>query len=180
MAENARNAGKWPGKVNECHHKGIRLGEKVLCCASLRDVTAVILLLSHPGCTTILGCTQSVCIKCCTDENCAVHKEQRERTAWRELVMAGNTDLQRAARNRRGQLIPKGRFRETNFVYMRDTVVIWDLHQFMATPKLKEEVLRKCHKRKAREVDSTKVLRNNRKRFHRVLEELYQQTLTKP
>ena len=95
--------------------------------------------------------------------------------------MAGNTDVQRAAREQRGRLIPKGRFRETNFTYMGDTVVIWDLRQYMTTPKLKDEVLRKCHKRKAREVAShTKVLRNNRKRFHQVLEELYQHSLSGP
>jgi hypothetical protein len=94
--------------------------------------------------------------------------------------MAGNTTVQKAALDKRGKLIPKGRFREGNFLYLGDTVVIWDLQQCMAAPRLKDEILRKSQKRKAREVGSTKVVRNSRKRFHCVMEQLYQASLKKP
>jgi hypothetical protein len=97
--------------------------------------------------------------------------------------MAGNTDVQLSARDRRGRLIPRGLFRETNFVYMGDTVVIWDLQSCVGMPKLRDEVLRKCQKRKAREVavaPNKPLLRNNKKRFRRIMEHLYHQSLKMP
>lgn len=73
----------------------------------------------------LLDCTQSVCLKCCDDDGCEVHKEQREQALFREEVFAGTSLLQLQAKDKRSKLVAKGRFREPGFCYMGDTVVIW-------------------------------------------------------
>jgi len=151
------------------------------------------------------GCIQNLCVKCCTDDKCDVHKEQREKAAWKEQVMNGTTDVQKEAQWKRSRMIPRhprrSLFRETNFKYLGDTVIVWDLRLCMNDPKYRDEILRKAHKRKARDDDlNTKTttttkkkstntkqdqqqrkrqlpLRNNRKRFRTVYEDLYQQSL---
>lgn len=81
----------------------------------------------HGIAPTTKDCTGSLCIRCCTDETCAVHEEQRSKARWKQAVIDGKTDIQAAARIKRGRKIPKGRFKEDQFRYMHDTVVLWDL-----------------------------------------------------
>mmetsp|Transcript_16451 Transcript_16451/g.35821 ORF Transcript_16451/g.35821 Transcript_16451/m.35821 type:complete len:274 (+) Transcript_16451:111-932(+) len=76
-------------------------------------------------------CTGSLCIRCCTDETCAVHKEQRAKAEWKKAVVLGTTEFQRAAKTKRARKIPKGRFKEEEFQYMNDTVVLWDLRSVL-------------------------------------------------
>jgi hypothetical protein len=111
---------------------------------------------------------------------CEVHKEQREQNEWKGQILAGRTWIQEDARSKRKMLLSQRRFREPGFVYMGDTVVIWNLREYMANPKWREDALRKANKRKAREMESGEVkprLTNSRKRFHRIVNELYQRTL---
>lgn len=72
-------------------------------------------------------CTGNLCIRCCTDENCVVHQEQRARAKWKEDVIAGITEIQQKAKHKRARAIPKKRFKEAAFRYMNDTVVLWDM-----------------------------------------------------
>jgi hypothetical protein len=130
-----------------------------------------------------LGCTQSVCLKCCDDDDCEAHKEQRDQALFREQVLGGTSLIQREAKYKRSKLIAKGRFREPGFCYMGDTVIIWNLREYLDNPKWKEDALRKSSKRKARSLEAGdesskfKPLANSRKRFRRIMEELYQNTL---
>ncbi|KAL3906862.1 MAG: hypothetical protein SGILL_009104 [Bacillariaceae sp.] len=93
--------------------------------------------------------------------------------------MEGTTELQLQAKLKRSKIILSKRFKEPNFKYMGDTVVIFDVRQCFGDQK--EELLRKAQKRRARSVaptdQSRKVLRNNRKRFRTVYDKLYQQSL---
>jgi hypothetical protein len=92
--------------------------------------------------------------------------------------MNGTTDLQLQAKLKRSKIILPKRFKEPNFKYMGDTVVVWDMRQCFANHK--EELLRKAYKRKARSESKLQAhapLRNNRKRFRAVYEKLYQQSL---
>lgn len=126
-----------------------------------------------------VGCTQSVCLKCCTDlEGCSVHKEQRDQAAFREQVINGTTDIQRELLTRRSKIVLPGRFREPGFAYMGDTVVIWNLREYLANPKWKEEALRKSAKRRVRNGEKDGyVLKNSRKRFRRIIQSLYEASL---
>jgi hypothetical protein len=102
-------------------------------------------------------------------------------------VWNGTSEVQRDAKNKRAKLITnKGqlmRFREPGFVYMGDTVMIWNLQDYLQNPKWKEDALRKSSKRKARQEDiegegsRRSVGTGSRKRFRRVMERLYEQTL---
>ena len=106
-------------------------------------------LISHSNTQINSGCTQSVCLKCCTDiQGCIVHKEQRDQAMFRDQVLQGTTDLQKALQEKRSKLIVKGRFRESGFTYMGDTVIIWNLREYLANSKWKEEALRKSSKRR--------------------------------
>jgi hypothetical protein len=120
-------------------------------------------------------------MKCCDDEGCDVHKDQREQSLFREQVMNGTSDVQRQAKGKRSKSIEKkGRlFREPGFTYIGDTVIIWSLREYLANPKWKEDALRKSSKRRARNGHRTHpiIVGNNRKRFRRVMEGLYKASL---
>ncbi|KAG7367781.1 hypothetical protein IV203_030524 [Nitzschia inconspicua] len=156
-------------------------------------------------------CTFHLCIKCCTDDSCISHTEQRQKAKWKEQVMTSTTPLQLKAQWKRSQLIHakqhhgggggggggpshhKRLIREPNFQYLGDTVVIWDIRQcFQQQPTVKDDILRKAHKRKLllsqdhhsqRQQHSTtkagvsSILRNNRKRFRTIMERLYRQSI---
>jgi hypothetical protein len=79
-------------------------------------------------------CTGGLCIRCCTDENCLVHQEQKARARWKEAVVAGTTEIQTRAKRKRARSIPPGRFREKAFRYMNDTIVLWDLRTVLSPP----------------------------------------------
>lgn len=139
------------------------------------------------------GCTNSACLACCKDEGCEAHRESREQAQWREKLLAGTTDIQLRAKEKRSKLIKKGRFREKEFAYIGDTVIIWNIHEYMANPKWKEDALRKASRRNARrgckQANSTKGAPTKSKRhmkswvnirrekFHRIMEGLYQKSL---
>lgn len=130
------------------------------------------------------GCTQRACIQCCTDiSGCVSHQKPRAQTLWKEQVLAGTTETQLwAAQQRRMRLMDKassgkrrGFFREPGFVYQGDTVVIWDIRSYASNPKWKEDAIRKSVRRN-RAIESTVPaprLRNNRKRFQKIMNDLY-------
>ena len=83
-------------------------------------------------------------------------------------------------------------FRETGFEYLGDTVVIWNLSNYLDKPKWKEEALRKAAKRKQMMNNNTGIGTNimisndtkkgkrklsRRQRCRRIMESLYQQSL---
>ena len=67
----------------------------------------------------------TACLACCDDDDCQSHKESREQAQWKEKVLAGMTDIQLRAKEKRSKSLKKGRFRESEFSYIGDTVVIW-------------------------------------------------------
>jgi hypothetical protein len=106
------------------------------------------LSVSHPQ--PPLGCGQNACLACCVDMQCEVHKESRDLAKWREMVLAGTTSIQQKAKEKRSKLLRRGRFRESEFVYLGDTVMIWNIRDYRANPKWKDDALRKASRRNAR------------------------------
>jgi hypothetical protein len=101
-------------------------------------------------------------------------------------VWNGTSEVQRDAKNKRAKLITNKagqmRFREPGFVYMGDTVMIWNFQDYLQNPKWKEDALRKSSKRKARQADiegkrRRSVGTGSRKRFRWVMERLYEKSL---
>eukprot|EP00537_Pseudo-nitzschia_pungens_P005921 CAMPEP_0172358336 /NCGR_PEP_ID=MMETSP1060-20121228/2659_1 /TAXON_ID=37318 /ORGANISM="Pseudo-nitzschia pungens, Strain cf. cingulata" /LENGTH=1040 /DNA_ID=CAMNT_0013079501 /DNA_START=152 /DNA_END=3275 /DNA_ORIENTATION=- len=72
-------------------------------------------------------CIGLLCIRCCTDKTCVAHEEQRAKTRWKVDVTSGTTQIQQAAKTKRARKLVRGRFRESEFQYINDTVVLWDL-----------------------------------------------------
>ena len=141
------------------------------------------------------GCTKNLCIKCCSDDSCLVHKEQRQQAKFREQVMSGTTPIQLEAKEKRSKVVnPTSTvakhkhaflFREKGFGYLGDTVIVWRLKEYLNNSKWKEDALRKSSKRKQQfqhqESSATtscnKKGTSRRKRCRQVLENLYQQSL---
>lgn len=135
-----------------------------------------------------IGCTQSACLACCEDTTCVTHNEVREHAHWKEQVLAGTTPQQLIAKEKRSKAIPPGRFKEQDFSYLGDSVVLWDLDQFLGNPAWREDAIRKSKKRRTRQLNhdlstglatskpATK--KNRRQRFHDTFEALFQQSLS--
>jgi len=128
------------------------------------------------------GCTQLACLLCCSDvDGCETHKKPRAQALLKEQILAGTTETQKNAAAKRRVRIPEtGRFfREPGFVYQGDTVVIWDLRAYVSNPKWREDAQRKAMRRqRARGLEAHHPpLRTSRKRFHRIVEKLYRQSL---
>lgn len=64
--------------------------------------------------------------------HCTVHQDQRAKAQWKAQVLAGTTAIQQAAQLKRSRKLPKRRYGEHAFVYMNDTVVLWDLRTVLA------------------------------------------------
>jgi len=142
------------------------------------------------------GCTQAACLNCCDDDGCEKHKKGKEQAIWKRQVLEGTTDIQVMAKRIRSRVIPKKRFREQGFAYAGDTVVIWNLREYLRNPKWREDALRKSSRRKIRsenrsdesKTSPTKVvartkqsrLASRRRRFRRFIEERYKQSLSPP
>jgi hypothetical protein len=128
--------------------------------------------------TILTDCTYNLCIKCCTDDGCVVHTEQRSKNLFKQRIMDGTTDLQRTAEEKKSRVILKGRFKEPNFRYLGDTCVVWNIHQCFNDRRInREEILRKAQRRNERSAGGKVVLRNSRKRFRKSYEQLYQKSL---
>jgi hypothetical protein len=106
--------------------------------------------------------------------------------------MTGTTPLQQKAQWKRSQLIRKKHrlhVKEPKFKYIGDTVVVWDVRQYLQEQN-KDELLRKSYKRKRALLDVVllnedqvqptspppPMLRNNRKRFRAIYQQLYQES----
>lgn len=150
------------------------------------------------------GCVVSCCVQCCDDETCEKHLQVKEKQKWKEQVLAGTTEIQEQAREKRQRLLHKKRFREPGFKYVGDTVVIWNIYEYAQNNKWRDDAIRRSNRRKAREQDSAvppssllstaanktsqddmkqsrtiKPGRSSNKRFRHMFEKLYQESLIK-
>lgn len=136
-----------------------------------------------PNNLPILGCSQGSCLHCCTSTDCESHAESRAKQKYHAELLQGNTEIARQAKQVRALALIPGAFRESGFVSMKQTIKIWDLREFMANPKWKEDAIRRSQKRKARDSETTTAseapptLENSRKRFRLFLDNWYSQSL---
>jgi hypothetical protein len=102
--------------------------------------------------------------------------------------MSGTTPIQLAAKEKRSKVINTGKhsmFREKGFNYLGDTVVVWNLSEYLDNRKWKEDALRKANKRRQQfqhtdESSPCKKKRykgSGRKIFRTVMEDLYKKSL---
>jgi len=126
------------------------------------------------------GCSQFACLYCCSDTDCEGHRESREQTKWKQLVLTGATIEQKKAAQKRSHSIVERSFREKSFVYVNQTILLWSLNEFMNHPKWREDAIRRAEKRKCySNMDKTPILKNSRPRFRALLETLYIESIQK-
>lgn len=100
--------------------------------------------------------------------------------------------LQLLAAKQRASAVKPGLFHETAFRYHGETLLIWDLRTFMKNPKWRDDAVRKSRRyvetqlyrrgypdKRTRKQFEMDVVHNEsrQKKFHRVMEHLYQQSL---
>lgn len=69
-------------------------------------------------------------------------------------MLSGTTPLQIKVKElKRNKHIPMGRFREVDFSYLGDTVVVWDIKQYFSRPSWREDAIRKSTKRRLRQMN---------------------------
>mmetsp|Transcript_58236 Transcript_58236/g.68000 ORF Transcript_58236/g.68000 Transcript_58236/m.68000 type:complete len:192 (-) Transcript_58236:281-856(-) len=144
------------------------------------------------------SCTQRYCFKCCDDDSCRGHNERREALRIEQDLIDGNDLVSKKALGMRALTIRPGSFREKSFQYLGETLVIWSARDFFAIPKWRNDVSRKP--RKSREILATKKVLTSlnqrdaqqsmkrgldssatdpgrRKRFQRVMNELFDDSM---
>lgn len=120
------------------------------------------------------GCLFKCCFRCCTDENCIVHRLRREQIKEEDALLKGETEISKAANMQRLLSVPPGTFREPSFEYIGETVVIWNFNRFFANRKMSE----KCLKHVRTPLKKHKFsLQSRRKRFNKILDNFYKKSL---
>ena len=154
---------------------------------------------------------------CIVDDDCVVHQKQRAMSLWKDQVLMGTTPIQLQAQERRKLRIRIGSgmesinnatcctatsstpttnsnhkrkrnfFYEPNFVYQGDTIVIWDIQEYITNPDsdlIINDAVRKSKRRNKFVVPThgssptaamaaPRLLRNHRVRFRRIMNDLY-------
>ena len=135
-------------------------------------------ILSPPHIAHLIGCSQLACLSCCTDTDCEGHRETREQAKWRQEVIAGTTMVQKKAAQKRSHSIIDKAFREKNFVYVNQTILLWSLEEYLEHPKWREDAVRRAEKRKTYGSKAKNPeLKNSKKRFRAMLETRYQASI---
>jgi len=109
---------------------------------------------------------------------CEAHAESRVKQQYHSDLLQGNTIIARQANRDRSLALLPGAFRDSGFVYSEQTIKIWDIREFMANPRWREDAIRKSRKRTAREINMTVPrLKISRKRFHSLLDQWYHENV---
>jgi hypothetical protein len=111
------------------------------------------------------------------------------------LIIQGQHPLQIKAKNQIASTIKPGLYHEPAFRYLGETLLIWDIRQYVQNPKWRDEAIRKSRryvesqlyaqvyppdlklKRKQLNFGTEASLESRRKRFKRVMNHLYKQSL---
>mmetsp|Transcript_19480 Transcript_19480/g.45313 ORF Transcript_19480/g.45313 Transcript_19480/m.45313 type:complete len:106 (-) Transcript_19480:66-383(-) len=86
-----------------------------------------------------------------------------------------------AAAKRKTEVLP-GAFHEPNFIYLRQTIQIWNIREYMKNPKWREDAIRRSEKRKAlsdndENLRKKRKIKSGRRRFRNFMNEWYRKSL---
>lgn len=94
-----------------------------------------------------IDCLQSACIQCCTDPTCEPHREARETLRKTQSILNGTDAITRMATAKRHSKVAKGAFKDANIQYFGETVVIWNVREFMSVTKWREDAVRRSKRK---------------------------------
>ena len=106
-------------------------------------------------------------MKCCNDPTCEPHREARAELSKKQAILDGTDYITRTANAKRASKVSPGSFYDTNISYFGETVVIWNVHDFMKNEKWRDDAIRKSarnNNNKGVVVELSHVKRNKRKR----------------
>ena len=106
-------------------------------------------------------------MKCCNDPTCEPHREARAELSRKQAILDGTDYITRTANAKRASKVSPGSFYDTNISYFGETVVIWNVHDFMKNDKWRDDAIRKSARNnnmKGGVVELSHVKRNKRKR----------------
>uniref|UniRef100_A0A7S4J602 Uncharacterized protein n=1 Tax=Odontella aurita TaxID=265563 RepID=A0A7S4J602_9STRA len=143
------------------------------------------------GKNTLEACSQRVCLKCCTDKDCAGHREKRALAKKNDAILSGTSWVNRMAAEKRALAVKPGTlFREPAIHYLGETVQVWSLSEFFKVPKWREDAVRRSRKnrermerfegssrKKRKRACSVASKKSRRLRASNIMEELYQKSL---
>eukprot|EP00578_Thalassiosira_sp_NH16_P025988 CAMPEP_0181091300 /NCGR_PEP_ID=MMETSP1071-20121207/8325_1 /TAXON_ID=35127 /ORGANISM="Thalassiosira sp., Strain NH16" /LENGTH=312 /DNA_ID=CAMNT_0023173431 /DNA_START=64 /DNA_END=1002 /DNA_ORIENTATION=- len=96
------------------------------------------------------NCLKQACIKCCDDPNCEPHREAREVLQKQQSILDGTDGITRAAAKKRASKVAPGMFFDSDIHYFGETVVVWDIKEFMKNQKWREDAMRRSRNRNER------------------------------
>ena len=82
-------------------------------------------------------------MKCCNDPTCEPHREARAELSKKQAILDGTDYITRTANAKRASKVAPGSFYDTNISYFGETVVIWNVHDFMKNDKWRDDAIRK-------------------------------------
>ena len=107
-------------------------------------------------------------MKCCNDPTCEPHREARAELSKKQAILDGTDYITRTANAKRASKVAPGSFYDTNISYFGETVVIWNVHDFMKNDKWRDDAIRKSarnnNNNKGIVAELSHVKRNKRKR----------------
>jgi len=120
------------------------------------------------------GCTQDACLQCCSDGSCEKHRKSKDNAMFRDHVLTGTTSVQLLAKEQRAKAIRPGRFHEPGFQFQGDTIVIWNIYEYMGNPKWRDDAVRKSIRRRARDLIKVSVgSKRKRKSLEEIVKDLH-------
>lgn len=94
-------------------------------------------------------CPSQACVKCCTDHNCEPHREAREELRKKQSILDGTDAITMAAAKKRASKVAPGMFFDSNIEYFGETVVLWNVNEFMDNTKWREDAIRRSLRNKS-------------------------------
>lgn len=130
---------------------------------------------------------EQACLNCCSDVNCPAHLEGRQQRKQRTALLEGTSEISILAAQKRELAVQPGVYKEASFRFMGETLTIWNLTEFFANTKWRDDALRKSKQRNSRSntpgannvLSKKKNKGSSRKRFKTVMEDLLEKSLMK-
>ncbi|KAL9179198.1 hypothetical protein ACHAXT_008488 [Thalassiosira profunda] len=94
------------------------------------------------------NCPHQACVQCCADPSCEPHREARAVLKREKAILEGTDWVTRTAAHKRACKVTPGMFRDPAIRYFGETVVLWNVREFLRVPKWREDAMRRARQRK--------------------------------
>ena len=136
-----------------------------------------------------IACSQQACLKCCADESCSGHYEQRQYQIQKDLILNSQHPINLEAKKIRELKTQAGAFHEPALKYMNESLLIWSFDEYMKNQKWRDDSIRKSRRfvegnlykmfkfKERKQIGLPYKKESRRIRFKRVMDHLYRESL---